>query len=113
MEKVVRFYKAGNKWFADISDHTEEENEMVFGSDTLLDLLSPQGKNIFVRVSDIEPESYLSKFEMFDHDPENGGIYWNSDDHREQIYLCNVAHDIFCDHPAELYIINYQYEENI
>lgn len=37
MKTEVRFYKENGKWYADIPNHTKEENEMVMGSDDALD----------------------------------------------------------------------------
>ena len=34
--KTLRFFKENDKWYADVPDHTLEDNEMVFGSDILL-----------------------------------------------------------------------------
>ena len=43
MEKKVRFFKQDNKWYADIPNHTLEDNEMVMGADIALDYVS-EGK---------------------------------------------------------------------
>ena len=41
MQKTVRFFKIGAGqqmgWYADVPNHTLEENEMVSGSDTILE----------------------------------------------------------------------------
>ena len=36
----LRFFKQDNKWYADVPNHTLEENEMVSGADTALELIS-------------------------------------------------------------------------
>ena len=36
----LKFYKKNDRWYADVPGHTEEENEMVSGSDTFLNLYS-------------------------------------------------------------------------
>ena len=38
METKLRFFKQDNKWYADVPNHTFDENEMV--ADTVLDLIA-------------------------------------------------------------------------
>ena len=38
MTDIVRFYKKDGKWYADVPNHTIEECEMVYGTDTFFNL---------------------------------------------------------------------------
>ena len=119
MRKEVRFFKQDGKWYADIPEHTLEENEMVMGSDTLLEMLSDAGKFDTIRLTfeDEEPDSYMLAFKMTEHDDD--GAYYSLSGPLYNIYvdavrgennilttvwICNVTHDVFGEHPKELYL---------
>ena len=40
MKKTIKFFKKEDKWYADMPNHSLEENEMVMGSDIVLDIIS-------------------------------------------------------------------------
>lgn len=122
MIKTVRFYKEDNKWYADIPNHTMEENEMVMGSDMMLDALSGGTNQIIIKLTDEEYENPYLHFHMKSHDDEgayydiNGLIYeeyapmlaelYPGFEH--EIWICNVTHDVFGEHPEDIYVIGYQ-----
>ena len=62
METKLRFFKQDKKWYADVPNHTLEENEMVMGSDAALDLLSDNKDEIVLTLSDVDEK--LSIFTM-------------------------------------------------
>ena len=39
-KKLIRFFKENNRWYVDIPNHSLDDNEMVMGSDTMLELLA-------------------------------------------------------------------------
>ena len=47
----LRFYKNNDRWYADVPDHTEEENEMVLGADTFLEKISEKLNKTEITVS--------------------------------------------------------------
>ena len=55
MEKIVRFFKQDNKWYADIPNHTLEDNEMVMGADIALEYLAEERTELFFFFSDEYP----------------------------------------------------------
>lgn len=115
MEEKVRFFKQDNKWYADIPNHTLEENEMVLGADTFLDIVS-KGDDVHMTLTDTEPEKPLLTLHMIRHDNEGAwydiyGFLYNSIVAKvypeypvQQIWICNVTHDVFGEHPEYLYI---------
>lgn len=76
MIKTIRFYKISDGpqkgWYADIPNHTLEDNEMVAGSDTFLEevnaLLDGHGE-VNITVSDDNPTNgFIAKLIMKSHD---------------------------------------------
>ena len=55
MEKIVRFFKQDNKWYADIPNHTLEDNEMVMGADIALEYLAEGRTELFITLTDEYP----------------------------------------------------------
>lgn len=106
MVKQIKFFKENEKWYADIPNHTKEENEMVMGSDVALDFLS-EGKNeVIIEVSDENTGNYIGHYVMIEH--EDDGAYYQKQgryDELDQIWICNVTHDVFGEHPNNLYIL--------
>ena len=49
--KSLRFYRQGTEWFADVAGHTQAQNQMVAGADTLLDVMSDGGSEVKVVLS--------------------------------------------------------------
>lgn len=77
MEKTIRFFKINEGinagWYADVSGHTLEENQMVSGSDTFLEevdsILGGNGE-VTVTVSDSLDENstpFMTKLNMRSH----------------------------------------------
>lgn len=115
MEKRVRFFKQDGKWYADIPNHTLEENEMVMGADIALEYISKGKDEVFLTVTDEDPGTTVPlSFHMKDHDYD--GAYYTADgvllldfmttftDVEPEIWICNVTHDIFGEHPNDIYI---------
>ena len=115
----LRFFKQGDKWYADVPNHTLEDNEMVYGSDVLLENLSHGNDEVVLNISLVEVPDYLLKLDMREHDDD--GAYYivsgplfnqyvesNTVNYCEDYnvaWICNVTHDVFGEHPKEIYII--------
>lgn len=106
MKTDVRFYKENGNWYADIPNHTKEENEMVMGSDMALDFIAKDKNEVTLTLSDEQTYDYLVHFNMTEHD-EDGAYYQACGDYDllYPIWICNVTHDIFGEHPEDLYIL--------
>ena len=117
MTKKLRFFKQNKKWYADVPYHTLEENEMVMGADMALELIADGKNEVYITVSD-NSEEYMLAFTLKDHDG-MGGYYTVSGELfdlyaeecagegvciPDEIWLCNVTHDVFGEHPMEFYV---------
>lgn len=74
METKLRFFKRDKKWYADVPNHTLEDNEMIMGSDTALDLMSDNKDEIVLTLSDEDDEHSILTMTMKEHDSE--GAYY-------------------------------------
>ena len=120
MERGVRFFKQDGKWYADIPNHTLEENEMVMGADVALDYVSNGKEEVTVTLTDEYP-GYNAPlvFYLKDHDDE--GATYSVDGlllmtfleavgkafagYAPEIWICNVTHDVFGEHPEYIYLL--------
>ena len=125
MERVVKFFKQDNKWYADIPNHTLEENEMVMGADIALEYLAEGRTELFITLTDEYPGWNVPiELKRKDHDDE--GAYYTVSGllfmdfmitcseqlsnmrplggFRPEVWICNVTHDVFGEHPEHIYI---------
>ena len=123
METKLRFFKRDKKWYADVPNHTLEENEMIMGSDTALDLMSDNKDEIVLTLSDEDDEHSILTMTMKEHDSEGAyytlsGFLYNKfldlfaldsstlpSDITNEIWICNVTHDVFGFHPKNIYLL--------
>ena len=123
METKLRFFKRDKKWYADVPNHTLEENEMIMGSDTALDLMSDNKDEIVLTLSDEDDEHSILTMTMKEHDSEGAyyilsGFLYNKfldlfaldsstlpSDIINEIWICNVTHDVFGSHPKNIYLL--------
>ena len=123
METKLRFFKRDKKWYADVPNHTLEENEMIMGSDTALDLMSDNKDEIVLTLSDEDDEHSILTMTMKEHDSEGAyyilsGFLYNRfldlfaldsstlpSDITNEIWICNVTHDVFGSHPKNIYLL--------
>ena len=123
METKLRFFKRDKKWYADVPNHTLEENEMIMGSDTALDLMADNKDEIVLTLSDEDDEHSILTMTMKEHDSEGAyytlsGFLYNKfldlfaldsstllSDITNEIWICNVTHDIFGCHPKNIYLL--------
>lgn len=114
-----RFFKQDGKWYADVANHTLEENEMVMGADLALDLISEGHNEVTLDLTtQTENDDPLISFTLKTHD--NNGAYYvvNGPLYRQyiesilpllggrvpEIWICNVTHDVFGEHPETIYV---------
>ena len=123
METKLRFFKRDKKWYADVPNHTLEDNEMIMGSDTALDLMSDNKDEIVLTLSDEDDEHSILTMTMKEHDSEGAyytlsGFLYNKfldlfaldsstalSDITNEIWICNVTHDVFGCHPKNIYLL--------
>ena len=107
--KSLRFYKQGEEWFADVAGHTQAQNRMVAGADTLLDVMSSGGSEVKVVLSsDLEnPDEWMIHLHLVEHD-KFGATYRvkrAKENGSSLAWLCNVTHDVFGgEHPEDIFV---------
>ena len=107
--RELRFYRMGDEWFADVPQHTREENQMVAGADTLLDEVSGGANEVKVVLSsDVEnPGEWKLHLHLVEHD-RYGATYKVTaagQSGSQLAWLCNVMHTVFGgEHPTDIYI---------
>ena len=96
------------RWFVVLPDYDgdQEDLEMVDGADTLLDFLSTDGLYVMVNVSLEEKAGYSVQLNLVAHDV-IGGTYHvqNLEGFNQDVWLCNVVHYLFGEHPETIYFI--------
>ena len=121
METKLRFFKQDNKWYADIPNHTLDENEM--GVDTALDLIADNKDEVILTLSDEDDKHSMLTMTIKEHDLEGAyytlsGFLYNkfldlfdlesssvSFDITNEVWVCNVTHDVFGNHPNNIYVL--------
>lgn len=106
MVRDIRFFRKDGRWYADVPGHSLEDNEMVFGADAALETLSEGGNEVIITVSTEPDIRSLVHFKMKEHDSD--GAWYQlvvMSYESEQIWICNVTHDVFGEHPEDLYIL--------
>lgn len=119
----LEFYKKNNKWYANIPYIPEDLNEMVLGSDRLLEELSSGKPVVKLDITLDEPKQYLIKMSISEHDnegawydlmgPKYNQIMGEIDDMFTQIWICNVTHEVFGEHPDVMYIDSIETLDNL
>ena len=112
--RIIRFYRDECGWFADIPNHTKDENEMVAGSDKLLEMLYSSfpctNDEIKIMVSDrVKREHAVLNKISEDHE---GAVYSIDlgflgrvlDIQDESCWMCEVLKDVFGKYPKHIYI---------
>ena len=126
MEKEIRFFKQDSKWYADVPNHSLEENEMVMGADIALDYISNGKEEVLLTVTDEYP-GYNAPLELTRKEHDDEGAYYTvsgllfldfmiscsemsgnmpmREEFKPEIWICNVTHDIFGEHPKNIYVL--------
>ena len=102
---MLKFFKYNNRWYADVPNHTLDENEMVAGADQLLDELCTKcGFNDSISLDiDVAPKQPLITLKMIEHD--SCGATYSVTSHMKIeldtkiVWICNVTHDVLGEHP--------------
>ena len=124
METKLRFFKQDNKWYADVPNHTLDENEMVIGSDIVLDLIADNKDEVILTLSDEDDKHSMLTMTIKEHDSKGAyytisGFLYNkfldlfdlesssvSFDITNEVWVCNVTHDVFGTYPNNIYVLN-------
>ena len=114
IKRGIAFYKEDGKWYADVKQHTKEDNEMIDGSDEFLELLAinyaRNPNRVIMSLSLKYPRNPKFLLTRISHDDDgatyrirsiNKQIDGNYD---EECWLCNVVHTVFGEHPATIFI---------
>jgi hypothetical protein len=93
------------RWFVVFPDYEgdQEDLEMVDGADEFLDFLTTDNMFVTLKVDEEEQPGW-SYLELVAHD-EAGGTYRvnTEEDYDGEVWLCNVVHDIFGEHPETIW----------
>ena len=122
METKLRFFKQDNKWYADVPNHTFDENEMV--ADTALDLIAYNKDEVIFTLSDENDKHSMLTMTIKEHDSKGAyytisGFLYNkfldlfdldsssvAFDITNEVWVCNITHDVFGTHPNNIYVLN-------
>ena len=122
MLRTIRFFKINEGpeagWYADVPNHTLAENEMVAGSDIFLeevDKMTDNDGEVHITCSDNnEAGNFMAKLLMKNHN-QFGATYILTGPLAEKhhavgfkLWICNVTHDVFGEHPKSIYISSIQ-----
>ena len=113
-----RFFKQEGKWYADVANRTLDENEMVMGADIALELISEGHNEVTLDLSTKKEDDPLLIFTMKSHDDDGAYYVVNGLLYRQyiesilpllcgrvpEIWICNVTHDVFGEHPETIYV---------
>ena len=96
------------RWFVVFPEYEgpQEDLEMVEGADKMLDALTTDGLMVELDISLEEPSDrdyFILELEGHDED----GAFYNVIDCPQftgNIWLCNVVHDLFEEHPERFYL---------
>ena len=125
--KRIRFIKEVGLWYADLPEFLEQglgsKNNllMVDGADSFLDLLSENGEEVSLDISETEFAGYLAKLdriswgknqELLDdvgHEPVEYGAYYEVNELNEKafshhLWLCPVTEFVFGRYPEEMWV---------
>lgn len=112
----LRFYKESDqwfedKWYVDLPDWTGEKAdlEMVFGADTMLDIMAEGEKEFIVALSDTYFENSDEIVFKKKADDIGNGAYYFMEKYRGieinlDMWICDVALILFNDFPKSIFI---------
>ena len=107
MFKLVKFYKEDGRWYADVPNHTKEENEMVSGADTFLEYVSKGHSKVHLNLNHDAYHDHFAAFYLEKHNDAGGTYLIRSEDkqlNRKHAWLCNVTHDVLEEHPEYFFV---------
>ena len=93
------------KWYIQYPEYDgdQEDLEMIGNAAELLDEMTTDGLYVTLDVN-LEEVQYYCKLKLISHD-EIGGTYevLNFKNFTEDVWLCNVVHYLYGEHPNEIY----------
>ena len=105
MKTKVRFFKQDDKWYADVPNHSLEDNEMVMNSEIMLEMFANGTTEMTLTLSDDDMSDAFITLRRKEHDWD-GAWYTVFGTDFEDVWICNVTHDVFGEHPETIYISN-------
>lgn len=117
MKKVYRFYKYGifENWYVDLPEWKGSlgDLQMVLGADTMLDILSNNGNEVWLEFS---TKRFIgsSCLRLMGKDPRTDeGMVYNLKTYKGRklnldMWLCDVTKFVFGDFPEKIYIKTYK-----
>ena len=103
--KTLRFFKLDNRWYADIPGHTLAENEMVAGSDDFLNACDGGNGKVMIEMSDCPTGIDICRLRMINHNQWGATYSVNGSNLGvSTLWICNVTHDVFGEHPKHIFI---------
>jgi hypothetical protein len=111
VKNKYRFYKEGNNWYVDLPEWEGSKSALIMigGADTMLDIVSENGTEVTVEISEQEFEgSDKLEFKKLAEDI-GEGAYYNLEKYKEKtinlsVFLCDVCKWVFNKFPEVLYI---------
>ena len=101
MELTFEKWEDG-RWFVVMPEYDgdQEDLEMVDGADDLLDFLTTDGLYVSIEFTEEDDPDFPYILELVAHDS-IGGTYRviNLPGFEKDIWLCNVVHEVFGEHP--------------
>lgn len=99
-----KFYRDDEGWFVDLPEYpgVKADLEMVFGADTLLDIMSNNGNLVNVEISEtpVDTAHYLKH--NADGGDGSGAFYYFNED-LPIVWLCDVMLFVFGYFPKDIY----------
>lgn len=112
----ISFYKKRKCWYAEVKEHSEAQNQMVAGADTLCENAACGKKRVTLEVSSDEKNAdkaiaVLRKVEQSPY-----GATYDVDSSEESMrgkcWLCNVTRTVFGTHPDVICIMGIEPNDN-
>ncbi len=109
----LRFFRLNRRWYADVPEHTLEENEMVSGADTLMETISHfllKGSDDVCMEFATQAHNPLLQLDRISHDDfgadymVGGSLARRHNVRNFKVWICNVTHDVFGEHPERIYV---------
>ncbi len=110
LNQIIRFYREGAEWFADLPEWENQGNDkaelqMVDGADVWLDYVSEGGKEVTLEISSTfmkDPEAkllYVGDIPSSGNKPGDYLVYPQN----HYLWLCRVAVWLFGQYPQSIY----------
>ena len=119
-KRDLRFFKLGCAWYADVRNHTLDENLMVQGADKLIESVSGGKREVNVSIAwpTYDGNDWLFSLDRIDHNAHGATYSVTPSDAAQAVasaanfpivpkaWICNVTHDVLGGHPTSIYILS-------